>query len=136
MICTRSDLAYAISLVSRFMSNSGKEHWLALKWILRYVKGSINMVLSFSGCEETNDMISGYVDLNFAGSIDTRKSLTGYVFTFHGTVVSWKSMLQPVVALSTTEAKYISITEGVKEGLWYLGFLNELGFIQESEYIS
>lgn len=78
------------------------------------------MGLSFSSCEETNELISGHVDSDFAGSIVTRKPLTGYVFSLYGTAVSWKSMLQPVVALCTTEAAYIAITEGVKEGLSFV----------------
>lgn len=103
MVCTRPDLAYAISLVSSFMTYPGKEHWLAHKWVLRYVKGSTSPGLTVSRCEEQQELVSGYIDLDFAGSIDTRKSLFGYVFTVFETTVTWKAMLQPVVALSTTE---------------------------------
>ena len=114
MICSRPDLAHAINVVSKFMANPGRMHWEALKWLLRYIKGSVNLCLVFGKQESSSDKLVGYVDADFAGSIDTRKSLTGYVFTLYGTTISWKSMLQLVVALSTTEAEYIAVTEAIK----------------------
>jgi len=56
--------------------------------------------------------ITGYVDADFAGNVDTRKSLTGYVFTFFGIAISWKANQQSVVALSTTEVEYMALAEG------------------------
>lgn len=103
MICTRPDLAYAVSLVSRFMANPGKSHWQALKWIMRYLKGTIELGLIYGGVNTGEEAVTGYIDSDYAGSIDTRKSLTGYIFTIFGTAMSWKATLQPVVALSTTE---------------------------------
>src|SRR2546425_6812648 len=47
MVCTRSDIAHAVGVVSRFLSNPGKEHWNAVKWILRYLKGTSKMCLCF-----------------------------------------------------------------------------------------
>lgn len=72
------------------------------------------------------------MDSDYAGNIDTRKSLSGYVFTLYGTAVSWKSTLQSVVALSTTQAEYIALAEGVKEALWLKGMIGELGVSQGS----
>lgn len=106
MVCTRPDIAYAVSIVSRFMSNPGNSHWQALKWILRYIKGSLGRVLVYGGATEKSrtTVIEGFVDSDYAACLDTRKSLTGYVFTAFGTAISWKANLQKVVALSTTEA--------------------------------
>ena len=132
MICTRPDLAFAISIVSRFMSNPGRLHWEALKWVLRYIKGTIGYGLKFHSVETHTDQVTGFVDSDYASSIDTRKSTTGYVFTLFGTAISWKAMLQSVVALSTTEAEYIAVTEAVKEAMWLKGMLLELGIKQES----
>uniref|UniRef100_A0A3Q7EAK5 Reverse transcriptase Ty1/copia-type domain-containing protein n=1 Tax=Solanum lycopersicum TaxID=4081 RepID=A0A3Q7EAK5_SOLLC len=58
---------------------------------------------------------------NYAGDVDTRRSMTGYVFTLGGSVVSWKATLQPTVTLSTTEAEYMALTEAAKEGIWLKG---------------
>ena len=76
----RPDLAYAVSLVSRFMGNPGKIHWEALKWILRYLKGTETTCLIYKVGSRGADPVIGYVDSDFAGSIDTRKSLTGYIY--------------------------------------------------------
>lgn len=89
MVCTRPDLAYAVSMVSRFIANPGKDHWQALKWIFRYLKGSLDVGLNFQSRENESDMLVGYVDSDFAGNIDTRKSLTGYVFISFGTGNLW-----------------------------------------------
>lgn len=73
----------------------------------------------------------GYLDSYFAGSIDTRKSLTGYIFKMFGTAISWKSNLQSVVALSTTEAEYIAVSEPLKESIWLKGMIAQMKIQQE-----
>ncbi|KAL2226886.1 UNVERIFIED_CONTAM: Retrovirus-related Pol polyprotein from transposon TNT 1-94 [Sesamum indicum] len=102
MICTRPEIAHAVGVVSRFMSNPGVMHWEAVKWILRYLRGTKDRALVFGKGKLT---LFGFVDADFAGSdYDKRRSTTGYVFTYGGTVVSWVSKLQKIVTLSTTEA--------------------------------
>lgn len=49
MVCTRPDIAHAVSVVSRFMSNPGRQHWEAVKWIMRYLRGSSSQKLCFGG---------------------------------------------------------------------------------------
>lgn len=85
MVCTRLDIAHAVSVVSRYMRNPGMEHWNAVKWILRYLRGTKSKELFFKG---SNFYLSGFVDFDLAGDIDTRRSTTGYVFTIGGTTVS------------------------------------------------
>lgn len=131
MVCSRPDIAYAMSVESRFMANPGEHHWEALKWTMRYMNGSSNLGLMFKKQKEMNQPIIGFVDSDFAGNIDTRKSLTGFIFTLYGTTISWKSSLQSVVALSTTEAEYIALTEGIKEAIWLKGILSEFGICQK-----
>ena len=63
--------------------------------------------------------------------MDKRRSTTGYVFTFAKAPVSWKSTLQSTVALSTTEAEYMAVTEAVKEAIWLQGLLSELEMEQK-----
>ena len=72
------------------------------------------------------------MDSDYAGDLDSRKSTTGYVFRFAGGPICWKSTLQDVVALSTTEAEYMAMTEARKEAVWLSGLVNELGFKQDS----
>ncbi|KAK5773528.1 hypothetical protein PVK06_049834 [Gossypium arboreum] len=123
MVCSRPDLSYAVSAVSRYMANPGKEHWKVVQWILRYLRGTTNVCLQFG---RTKDGVIGYVDADFAGDLDRRRSLTGYVFTIGGCAISWKATLQTTVALSTTEAEYMAITEACKEAIWLKGLFSEL----------
>ncbi|KAH9688940.1 Integrase catalytic domain-containing protein [Citrus sinensis] len=95
------DIAQAVGAVSRYMANPGGDHWIAVKRILRYIRGTSDVVLCYGGSGFT---VRGYVDLDFAGDLDKRKSITGYVFTLAGAAVSWVSKLQTVVTLSTIEA--------------------------------
>jgi ATP-binding cassette subfamily B (MDR/TAP) protein 1 len=132
MVCTRPDIAHAVGVVSRYMSHPGIEHWNAVKWILRYLRGTSNKCLHFGGSSTT---VHGYVDSDLAGDIDTRWSTIGYVFTVGGTTVSWISRLQKVNALSTTEAEYVATTEAAKEMIWLQFFMEELGHPQEDNYL-
>ena len=96
MVCTTPDLAYSVSMVSSYMANPGKEHWSALKWILRYIKGSITKGLVFDGLKaecEDSQVLKGYVDADYAGCLDTRKSLSGYVFVLFGTAIQGLSCI-------------------------------------------
>ena len=67
------------------------------------------------------------MDADLAGDVDSRKSTTGFVYTLGGIAVCWTSRLQKIVALSTTEAEYVAVTEAGKEMVWLQGFLDELG---------
>ena len=118
MVCTRPDLAYAVSVVSRFMHNPGKEHWEAVKWILRYLKDSPIIGLVFDRQRADPGGVVGYVDADYGGDLDRRRSLSSYIFTLCGYAISWYSSLQVIAALSTTEAEYIVATEGMKEVLY------------------
>ncbi|XP_028083060.1 putative cysteine-rich receptor-like protein kinase 35 [Camellia sinensis] len=128
MVSTQPDIAHAVGVVSRFLSNPGKEHWEAVKWILRYLKGTTKMCLCFRNAKP---VLEGYTDSDMVGDLDGRKSTSGFLFTFAGGAVSWQSKLQNYVALSTTEAEYITAAEAGKEMLWLQRFLQELGLKQE-----
>ncbi|GJY28760.1 hypothetical protein Tco_0404527 [Tanacetum coccineum] len=93
MVCTRPDIVYAVSVVSR----------------------------------GNHVDVTGFVDSDYVKDPDKGRSITGYAFLVRGCVVSWKATLQHVVALSTTEAEYMTLTEAVKEAIWLRGLLEELG---------
>ncbi|MFS7926355.1 putative RNA-directed DNA polymerase [Helianthus anomalus] len=128
MVCTRLDRGYVVSMVSRYISNPGKNHREAVKWILRFLNGTQDVGLVFKvvdGCR--GKIVTGYMDADFAKDKDNGRSFTGYVFMVLGNVVSWKSQLQHVVTLSTTEAEFVALTEGVKESIWLKGFVHNFG---------
>ncbi|KAM6597770.1 hypothetical protein CsatA_008294 [Cannabis sativa] len=125
MVSTRPDIAHALSIFSRFMSNPGINHWRALKWLLRYLRGTSDIGLTYKRVSE-KVTLKGYIDVDYASSKDTRRSTTSYVFQTNGDCISWKSQLQSVVALSTTEAEFMATTEAFKEAIWLQGILKEL----------
>lgn len=130
MVGTRPDLTYVVGVIRRFMSRHVHEHWQAVKWVLRYARGTVDTKLSFKS--KGDFVVRGYCDSDYAGDLVGRKSTTGMVFTVGGNPVSWRSSLQKVVALSSTEAEYIVLSEAVKEGVWLKRFAEELGFPQDS----
>lgn len=107
-VCTRPDIAHVVGVVSRYMANPEKEHWKAVKWLLRYLRGTSSTSLCFG-----NDkvILQGFIDVDLGGYVDLSKSTFGYIYTIGGTAVSWKSRLQKCVALSSTEAEYVAIAE-------------------------
>ncbi|XP_042038256.1 secreted RxLR effector protein 161-like [Salvia splendens] len=117
MVCTRPDISQAVGIVSRYMHDPGKGHLQAVKWILRYIKDTVDIGLLFEHDKSLGHFAVGYCDSDYVGDLDKRRSTTGYLFTLARAPVSWKSTLQSTVALSTTEAEHMTITEAVKEAI-------------------
>ncbi|XP_068319799.1 secreted RxLR effector protein 161-like [Pyrus communis] len=109
MICTRPDIAYVVSITSRYQSNLRLEHWAAVKTILKYLKRTKDMFLIYGGATELR--VEAYTNANFQSNVDDRSSNSRYVFTLNGGVVSWKGKKQDVIANSTTEAEYVAAAE-------------------------
>ena len=126
IVCTKPDLAHVVSTISRYMANPRREHWNAVKWIFRYLKGTAEHEILFSRQPWTNSII-GYVDADYAGDVDDRRSTTGYLFTLLRGPICWKSTLQSIVAMSITETEYMVVAEVAKEALWLKGLVKELG---------
>ena len=84
----RPDMSFAVSKLSRYMSNPGDDHWHALKRVLRYLKGTMSFGIHYS---RHPAVLEGYSDLNWISDIDQIYATTGYVFTLRGGVVSWRS---------------------------------------------
>ena len=99
---------------------------------MRYLNGTLKKGLVYGRTREKEESLWGYVDSDYVGDLDRRRSLTGYVFMLNGCVVNWKSALQHVVALSTIEVEYTATTEDVKEALWLRGLISELGKMQRT----
>ena len=131
MVYTRLDISHAVSVVSRCMDRLGKIYWQAVKWILQYLRGTSHVDLLYDKIIDIYGEIVGYVDSDYAGDLDKRRSLTGYVFTLCGNVISWKATLQSTVALSTTKIEYMTATEAVKEAIWFKSLVGNLDLQQE-----
>ena len=112
MLGTRPDLASAVGLVSLFMANPGQQHWQAVKRILRYLQGTLDLGLHLGGTQSEWEL-TGYSDADWGGNPDDRKSTTGFLFLLGGPI-SWQSKKQPSVALSSTEAEYMALTQAAR----------------------
>ncbi|KAH9669834.1 Integrase catalytic domain-containing protein [Citrus sinensis] len=88
IVCTRSDVAHSVGVVSKFMGNPGKEHWSTVKWLLRYMSGTANHGILYGGSDNNSCQISGSVDSAFSADLDKRMSITGYVFILNGSADS------------------------------------------------
>ena len=127
-VATHPDIAFTVSVLLCFQSNPGPAHWKAMLHLLTYLKGSINYKISYS---QGGDLVPiGFIDANYTGDIDTHHSTSGYVFTMAGGPVSWSSKRQVMVALSTTEAEYMSLTQAAQQSLWMYSFMSKVGLTQ------
>lgn len=123
-VATRPDVAHAASVLSQFNDCFNKSHWGAAKRVLRYLKGTCDRGIFYS--KEKVPLV-GYADSDWGGSLEDRRSFTGYTFTMNGGAIAWDSKKQPTVALSTTEAEYMALSEAAKEAIHIKKFLRELG---------
>ena len=98
MLCTRPDICYAIGIVSRYQSNTGLAHWIAVKHIFKYLRRMRNYMLIYLGAD-LNPI--GYTDSDFMSNKDSRKSTSVSVFTLGGGAVVWRSVKQSSIADST-----------------------------------
>lgn len=99
-----------------------------MKRIMRYVQGTLSFGIRYK--QEEEQKLVGYVDSDYAGDIDDRRSTSGYVFMLGTCAVSWASKKQPIVTLSTTEAEFVAAAYGACQGVWLRNILEEIGFGQ------
>jgi len=126
MVATRPDLGYAVGAVSQFAASPDEEHLAAAKRILRYVKGTAGYQLTLGG-DLKGFQLEAWSDADWAANNIDRKSISGYCFKLGVGAVSWRSKKQASVALSSTEAEYMALTQATKEAMWIKFFLTELG---------
>lgn len=118
---TRPDISFAINMLSKYNNKPEMHHWVALKRVMRYLKGTQDYRLTFKQTQD-EELTHGYCDADWANSEDDRRSVTGYIFLLQGGSISWNSRRQATVALSTTEAEYMALSTCVQEALWLRQF--------------
>lgn len=124
---SRPDICYAVGVLSKFMNRPKKSHFLAAKRVLRYVKGTMQYGVMFPSSVDGAEMkLIGYSDADWCGDRTDRRSTSGYLFKFGGAAVSWSSKKQPVTALSSCEAEYISGSFAACQAIWLKSLLDEL----------
>ncbi|XP_066929497.1 uncharacterized protein [Clytia hemisphaerica] len=129
-IGTRPDLSYSVGVLSQYMSHPSEEHWKGVKSVFRYIQGTLDHCLVYVSSKSRNVELSAYADADWAGDKSSRKSTSGYVFQIGTSPVTWRSQRQSVIALSTTEAEYISLSHSTQEAVWLRQLLSDIGFKQ------
>ena len=118
---SRPDIVYAVCRLSRYTHNPNNDHWSALARLMKYLRGTMNYGILYSGFPA---VLEGYSDANWISDSDEIKSMSGYVFTLGGGVVAWKSSKQALIASSTMELEFITFESAGKEAEWLKNFLS------------
>ena len=126
-VYNRPDIAFVVSMLGRYQSNPGMDHWRATNKVLRYLQGTKEYMLMYKRTD--NLEIIGYSNSNFAGCVDSRKSISGYIFMFAGGNVSWRSAKQTLIATSIMEAEVVSCFEATSHGVWMKSFIYGLRIV-------
>jgi hypothetical protein len=132
MTGTRFDIAFAISIVSKFLANPKKIHCNLVRHIFKYLKGNPELYIRY---RPGKVLLECYADAAYANHLEYRSTL-GHCITINGVIVDWSSKSQKgVPAQSSSEAEYMSAASAANNVIWFREFLNELGFKQETTTI-
>lgn len=129
---TRPDLCATLSFLSRYQNCASEVLWTALKRVLRYIRGTLNVSLVYRRLSSA-PTVEGYVDADWGGDQDDRKSTSGTLFIVLGCTVTWSSRKQHSVALSSTESEYMALSSAAAEACWLRGVLNDMGMLCSEE---
>ena len=119
MTCTRLDICWVVTKLSQHLDNPVDADWIMIKHVLRYLKGTLDYRLYYTKSEGDLSLV-GYSDSDWGGSLEDRRSTTGYVFMLKpdGPPISWKCKKQPTVALSSCEAEYMALAASIQETMF------------------
>ena len=122
---SRSDIVFSVGVCTRYQATPKESHLTAVKRIIRYINGTPDYGLWYS--KDLNACLAGYLDADWAGSVDDRKSTSGGCFYLGNNLVSWMSKKQNSVSLSTAEAEYIAAGSCCTQLLWMKKLLHDYG---------
>ncbi|XP_065630583.1 secreted RxLR effector protein 161-like [Quercus suber] len=126
---SRLDISYSVGVCARYQANPKESHMIALKRIIKYVKTTAEFGMWYS--KDTNGVLAGYSDADWAGNADDRKSTSGGCFYVGNNFVSWMSKKQNSISLSTTEAEYIAVGSCCTQLLWMQKLFHDYDICQE-----
>ena len=121
----RPDIAFAVNVLARQLKKPKNCHWEAAKRVLRYLKGTRDLGITY--CASNEQPVVGYSDSDWGTDPVDRKSTAGHVFMYAGGAIAWKSRKQTVVATSTAEAEYLAVSAATNEAKWLRSFFSEIG---------
>ena len=118
-------------MLGRYLSNPGKDHWIAAKRVMRCLQRIKDYILTYRKLEQLE--IIGYSDSDFAGCRDSMKSTLGYIYLLAGGAISWKSVKQSIVASSTMAVELVACYEASNHGIWLRNFVTGLRIMDDIE---
>ena len=124
LVQTRPDITHAVNKFGQFASNPTKQHWTALRRILRYLKGTPDYGLIYG--TDGSLTLEPWTDSSWGDDLNDSRSTHGYIFKLAGGPISWKSRKQHLVALSTAEAEYVGESHCGTMIEWLRELLQEL----------
>lgn len=124
-LCTRPDISYAISLLARYQDKPNLSTCKATVYLLKFLLNTKHYEIKFTG--STVSLVA-YSDSDWAGDRDSRKSTTGYILYLGNAPITWQSKLQPLVALSSTEAEYLALSTTAQENICIKFLLRDWGY--------
>jgi len=123
MLGTRPDIAYAVTRMSQFAANPTQDHLNKALYICRYLAGTQNYQLVYG---QKSEGFHAFADSDWGSDPSTRRSTTGHLVFLAGAVTSWLSRAQKTVALSSTEAEYMSLSDTTRQLVWIHSLMGEL----------
>jgi hypothetical protein len=124
MLGTRPDITFAVTKMAQFAANPSEEHLIKALYICKYLAGTTDYSLQYGLKQEG---LYAYADADWASDLGSRRSTMGYLVLLSGTAISWNSRAQKTIALSSTEAEYMSLSDTCRQLVWMRSFLKELG---------
>ena len=125
----RPNISYSVEVYARYQANPKESHMIALKRIIKYVKTTADFGVWYSN--DTNDILVGYSNADWAENADDRKSTLGGCFYVGNNLVSWMSKKKNFISLSTTEVEYIAAGSCCTQLLWMQKLVHDYGIYQE-----
>ena len=122
--CTRPDIAFAVNLLARHSANPTRRHWVGVKTILRYLKGTQDLGLFFPKNQSLN--LVGYADGGYLSDPHNARSQNGFIFLCGGTAISWRSSKQTLVATYTNHSEITALYEAARECVWLRRMTNHI----------
>ena len=120
VVGSRPDVAFIVSQLAQFLENPGRVHWEAVKQVIKYLKTTKDLKLTYGGGQRRG--FEGFADADGATQ-DHRRAISGFVVLVDSGTVSWMSKKQELVMLSTMESEYVSATHAAKELIWFHGLI-------------
>ncbi|KAG7599586.1 Reverse transcriptase RNA-dependent DNA polymerase [Arabidopsis suecica] len=124
LLHTRPDLSFCVGILSMYMQEPKESHGNALKQVLRYLKGTTKLGLSFT--QGSKQGLIGYIDSSHNADEDDGKSTTGHIFYLGSCPITWCTKKQETIALSSCEAEFMAATEAAKQAIWLQDLLGEV----------